>query len=167
MKTIIILVLITFCTIYQGKSQPIADTLQWLKTNIEQRSHLFSGKPLGVLLDSLKDLKNEIREYSGPRWYAVGNLNDTVWVKGIDLSFEKIIGSEKDFRHQEVFFSNNMNDTLNTHIKILKIEFAWPVPFLRKWWSYDRKGLGSYAWNAKLEAFWKEAYVLSVKVEEY
>lgn len=165
MKRIIIIAIISLHSLILNAQAPIADTLQWLKNNIEHKKQLFTNKPLNVLLDSLKELKNGIAEYDGPDWYAIGHLNDTIWVKGINLYFEETV--EKDAIHYRHFFSNGLKDTINTHIKTLKIDFAWPVPFLRKWWSYDKNGLGSSKWNAKIETLFKNEWISDVKVEEY
>lgn len=168
MKRLSVIILFSSISLFTraNNEEPIIDTLQWLKVNVEQKKHLFINKPFSVMLDSLKDLKSGIVEYMGPEWYTKG-LNDTIWVKGIDLHFEELIGSVKDLMHREVFFSNKFTDTLNTHIKIIKVDFAWPVPFLRKWWSYDRNGFGSNIWNAKVEGLYKDQWVSDVKVEEY
>jgi len=144
---------------------PVTDTLQWLKTNIEQRKNLFINKPLSVLLDSLKELKQGIVEYEGPGWYAIGNLNDTIKVKSITLFFAEL--ADKEDLHYQHFFSNNMKDTPNTYIKYIIIKFTQPVVFLRKWWSYNSDNLGSNEWLPIVARLYKNAIVKDVKVDEY
>lgn len=56
-KLMIILGIMVLLGIKLNAQSPVTDTLQWLKTNIEQRKNLFINKPLSVLLDSLKELK--------------------------------------------------------------------------------------------------------------
>ena len=168
MKKLIIIVGITVLLGTKLNAQtPVTDTLQWLKTNIEQRKNLFINKPLSVLLDSLNDLKQGIVEYLGPEWYSVGNLNDTIWTKGINLYFEEMIGSEKATMHHNILIANNGKDTLNTHIKVLSIDFISPVIFLRKWWSYNSDTLGSNEWLPIVARLYKNAIVKDVKVDEY
>ncbi|MCC6181014.1 MAG: hypothetical protein IT237_04200 [Bacteroidia bacterium] len=166
-KLMIILGIMVLLGIKLNAQSPVTDTLQWLKTNIEQRKNLFINKPLSVLLDSLKELKQGIVEYTGPDWYAIGNLNDTIWTTRINLYFEEMTGSAKEEMHHNVFYSNNFKDTLNTHIKILRIKFTQPVIFLRKWWSYNSDTLGSNEWLPKVAALNKNAIVKDVKVYEY
>ena len=168
MKKLIIIVGITVLLGTKLNAQtPVTDTLQWLKTNIEQRKNLFINKPLKVLLDSLKELKQGIVEYSGPSWYAIGNLNDTIKVRSIKLYFEKVIGSEKFWMHHDIFFANKGVDTLNTHIKILSIDFISPVIYLRRWRSYNSDTLGSNEWLPIVARLYKNAIVKDVKVYEY
>ena len=166
-KLIIILGIMVLLGTKLNAQPPVTDTLQWLKTNIEQRKNLFINKPLSVLLDSLKELKQGIVEYSGPSWYAIGNLNDTIKVRSIKLYFEKVIGSEKFWMHHDIFFANKGVDTLNTHIKFIIIKFTQPVVFLRKWWSYNSDNLGSNEWLPIVERLYKNAIVKDVKVDEY
>ncbi len=166
-RLLLILGIVLIAGIKLNAQSPVTDTLQWLKINIEQKKNLFINQPLSTLLDSLKELKQGIVEYSGPGWYAINHLNDTIKVKGIELYFEEVVGSEKSAIHHNVFFSNNGVDTLNTHIKVINIDFVHPVLFLRDWWSYDSDTLGSNAWIPIVEALYKDALVKDVKVEEY
>ena len=166
-KIVFILGIMILSGIKLNAQPPVTDTLQWLKTNIEQRKNLFINKPLSVLLDSLKELKQGIVEYSGPSLYSIGHLNDTIKVRSIELCFEEVIGSEKFWMHHDIFFANKGVDTLNTHIKFIIIKFTQPVVFLRKWWSYNSDNLGSNEWLPIVERLYKNAIVKDVKVDEY
>src|SRR5690606_10422488 len=147
--------------VLSSNAQPsITDTLQWLRTNIEQREHLFVHKPLQVLLDSLHELKNGIIQYSPPypeKW----SQPDTIWGKRISLYFGEVWGGgEIDQLHR-------LNPGINTHIPVIVVEFSWPVPYLSKWMSEDPEGLGTEDWNPQLEAFWSRYWINSVRIEEF
>src|SRR5690606_22584445 len=130
---------------FSSKAQ-ITDTLQWLRTNIEQREHLFIHQPLQVMLDSLYELKRGIIQYSPP-YPEVWSQPDTIWGKRIALYFGEIWGGS---------LISQLHDSMSgihTHVPVIYVEFSWPVPFISKWVSIDRDGLGSLYWNPQLEAF--------------
>jgi len=79
-KIILIAVIILSLHTVKAQNQPVVtDTLQWLKTNIEQRSSYFNGKPLSVLLDSLHGLQLNIGDYTRP-YLHFGVVSDYVKV---------------------------------------------------------------------------------------
>ena len=167
-KIITILVLLSFIYTKQANAQPPVDTLPWLKNNIEAKSSFFKGKHFNVLLDSLKGYKKAINEYSGARNIGLGmNKVDTIWVDQIKIYFEPYIFSFKSKLHTKLLFNNHFNDTLNTHIKYVKVIFKKPVPFLTKWWSYDNTGLGTIKWNRRLEIFYSKGIIDSVTAGEF
>jgi hypothetical protein len=166
---IVIVVLQTFFFMKNGYSQLSSDKkLDWLNKNIVQKKNLFIEKPFSILLDSLKDLKNEIYEYSGAVDSSLTLLsNDTIFVNYFELYFEPFLGSEKVNNHSKVFFSNKFNDTLKTDIVRIKIFLKYPIPFLRIWHSVDRKGLGSFLWNRKIRNFFHNSILKDVEVDLY
>ncbi|HML57049.1 MAG TPA: hypothetical protein PLE75_00210 [Ferruginibacter sp.] len=92
MKKIIFIVVVLMLRVgYSNAQPPITDTLQWLRTNIEQRQHLFVNKPLKVMFDSLGTLKQGILQYSPPLSEMWGRP-DTIWCKDITLYFGKPYG---------------------------------------------------------------------------
>jgi len=167
-KIITIIILLSIIYAKEVNAQPPIDTLLWLKTNIEAKSSFFKGKHFNVLLDSLKGYKKAIKEYSGPTVPGLGlNKVDTLWVDQFDLYFEPLLSTLKLSLHTNCFFSNHLNDTVNTHIKFIKVKFQNKVLFLLKWWSYDRLGLGSHKWSRRLEVLYSKGIIESVSVGEY
>jgi hypothetical protein len=159
MKKLLVTIILIVGINFSSKAQ-ITDTLQWLRTNIEQREHLFVHKPLQVLFDSLYDLKRGILQYIPPitkNW----SRPDTIWCKDITLYFgERFGGGVVSQLHRSI-------PDINTHVPVIYVEFSWPVPFLRKWYSIDPDGLGSINWNPQLEAFWGRYWIRSVRIEEF
>ncbi|HCF64413.1 MAG TPA: hypothetical protein DEU93_09905, partial [Chitinophagaceae bacterium] len=137
----------------------VTDTLQWLRTNIEQHQHLFVNKPLKVMFDSLGTLKQGILQYSPPLSEMWGRP-DTIWCKDFALYFGERFGGA-------IFQLHAANPGINTHVPVIYIELSWPVPFLDKWYVEDRNGLGSTNWNRQLEAFWGQYIVSSIRIGEY
>jgi len=167
-KVIIIIVILSTININKLQSQTTADTLQWLKTNIEADSNYFKGKYFSILLDSLKGYKSAISEYSGPSVPGLGLVKvDTIWVNQFDLYFQPFLFSYKSSLHTNCFYSNNFNDTVNTHINFIRVKFQNKIPFLLKWWSYDKLSLGSHKWNKSLALLYGNAIVESVSVGEF
>ncbi len=144
-------------------SQTPTNKFQWLKSNIETKSYLFTNKPLQVLLDSLKEIKGDIRSYRGPVMYKVG-LNDSIFIESIHLYFGNF---DSAFAIHWGNFDAAKNDTLNTHIPVLQIKFSWPVLYLRKWWSQEPESRGSDKWIKVVEDLYKNEYIAEVKVKEY
>ena len=69
MKTkliIFLLILICFGAIQLKAQMPITDTLQWLKTRIEQKKAYYIGKPFRFLLDTLRSNSIYIQQYTPP-----------------------------------------------------------------------------------------------------
>ncbi|HRN91581.1 MAG TPA: hypothetical protein PLE75_00215 [Ferruginibacter sp.] len=161
MKKIIFIVVVLMLRVgYSNAQPPVTDTLQWLRTNIEQRQHLFVNKPLKVMFDSLYHLKNGILQYISPR--AKGwSKPDTIWQKKLVLYFGERWGGGA------VSQSHMSNPGINTHVPVIVVEFSWPVAFLRKWYSADPDGLGSTDWNRQLEAFWSQQWVRSITIKEF
>jgi len=151
----------------KAQNQPVVtDTLQWLKTNIEQRSGYFSGKPLGILLDSLYGLNAKLEDYISPISPTL-SLPDTIYTDHLQIYFGNYFNGPKGHLHDSAFRVHPGMDTLNTHIPYLYIKFAQQIPFLANWYSYDPKGLGSIHWNPLLAAYYGPFVVSSVTVGEY
>lgn len=163
---ILIAVIFLLYTQTNLRSQIITDTLQWLKTNIEQKSYLFTGKPLKVVFDSLGNLKNALVDYDPPLMEN-GQFPDTTYNTVLKIYFTP--GSLKvNGAHWNSFVASSLNkDTLNTHVPYLKIFFANPVPFVTAWFSNDKERLGSIRWNRYLRNYWGQGIVQSVVVGEY
>ena len=156
MKKLIIVFSLFFVHSNAQYSPVIPDTLQWLKTKIEQRNNYFHGKPLQVLFDSLYGLKNSIKSNLGiyPKTWR---HSDTIYNNHITVYFEDI--------HDRKRIMNN--GFANHYVPLLKIWFINDVPFIYSWNDNDREGLGSHRWNAKLEAYYSPFIVDSVSVGVY
>lgn len=159
----------TFIFMKNSYAQSTSDNkLSWLKANIEQKKNLFINKPFYVLLDSLRDLKNQIYEYSGAIDSSLTLYkNDTIFVTYFELYFEPFLGSEKVINHSRTFFSNQLIDTLKTDIIRIKLTLKYPMAFLRIWHSVDRKGLGSFLWNRKIRDFFRNSIIKDVEIDVY
>lgn len=178
MKIIIIIISVLFISNYCQAQQPdITDTLQWLKTNIEQRNSFFSGKPFKTILDSLYGLKAKLVEYNVPqdihqfsdeiRTGKAAN-KDTLFVDELRIYLDSISdGGVVDQLHEELWtnnFKNNLHNTINTHVKFIRIVFSSSVPFLRSWCDSP---LGSRNWTLLSEGYFGSFIVQSVSVGEY
>jgi hypothetical protein len=146
------------------KGQIPIDTLQWLKTNIEQKNYLFTGMPLSVLFDSLGNLKNAIADYDAPLFDDNGQMPDTVFTTFIRLFFAPG-GLEVSGEHLDSFFANLPEP--NTHVPYIEITFSSSVPFVREWFTTDKERLGSIRWNRYLRNYWEQFIVADLKVGEY
>ncbi|MBX2931677.1 MAG: hypothetical protein KF781_07025 [Chitinophagaceae bacterium] len=166
-KSIIIVLLLVIIGTDNLKSQTPIDTLQWLKTNIEQKNYLFSGKPLSVLFDSLGNLKNALADYDAPIIDDNGQFSDTTHNAFLRIYFAP--GSLFVFNkyHRHSYSPVTHRDTLNTHVPCLEITFASPVPFVTAWFDNDKERLGSMKWNRYLRNYWGQFIVDSVIVGEY
>ena len=162
----IILISIMYLICYKSESQPLTDTLQWLKANIENKSsNLFKGKKIGILLDSLKPYKNCLKEYTRPVSYMNGSKIQIV-VNDFKIYFDSLDGVRGFLYHQD-FYATHGKDTLNTHIPWILIKLRTPVLYKFAWYYSDPNGLGSLYWNSSLENLFKNAILESVSVGEY
>ena len=159
-KIIIITLLVIISSSLKVQSQPVVtDTLQWLKTNIEQRSSYFHGKPMVVLLDSLYGLKASLKDYTGAPPSAISRP-DTVYMNHIIIYFDHIYSGAICSSHLD-------NPYLNTHVPYLYIKFKQLIPFIARWHFDNREGSGSITWNPSLAAYYGVFIVDSVTVGEY
>lgn len=88
---IFIIVFLTGLQHLSTAQSPVTDTLQWLRTNIEQRQHLFVNKPLKVMFDSLSTLRQGILQYSPP-YSEMWGRPDTIWSNDVTLYFGEPYG---------------------------------------------------------------------------
>lgn len=162
MKKLIIIIgfILTFVKSDAQYSPVITDTLQWLKTNIEQKNSYYHGKPLHLLLDSLYGLKSAIKCHMGIMPKSLRNP-DTGYDNNITIYFANI------FDGGNITLSHFNDINANTHVPQLKIYFTTDVPFKNYWRDTDRKGLGSVMWNSIVENFYSPYLVDSVSVGEY
>jgi hypothetical protein len=174
MKKILILSIFFLALIKANATPPPTDTLLLLKTKIENNKSNFINKPFKVLLDTLKKLKLPIIEYSGAHDGLEGLYNnDTIWVSGFHLFFEEYLGSEKMFKHHQCLADNKGKDTVNTHIKTIRVKFQNPVAYIRAWGylAYEdgstEANLDGVLWNRKLANLYKDAIVTDLFVYEY
>jgi hypothetical protein len=173
MKKIIIITTLIFFSI-NAKSQcglPTSDTLQWLKTHIEQKSSYFNGKPLKTLLDSLCGLKNKLKFYYAPIEYFLDDDDslavDYIYSKKLTICLGNILDSTIQSNVDTAFhnsFFNKTPYTYSAHIPRLNIIFKTKVPFPRE--IIDDRNDGMY-WNRRIAYVLKPYLVDSVTIDEY
>ena len=164
MKKLITIILFSLSFVHSNaqNSPVITDTLQWLKTNIEQKNNYYHGKPLHLLLDSLYGLKSSIKCYMAIMPKSLRNRDTS---SGYDNNITIYFANIYDKGNITLSHFNDIN--ANTHVPQLKIYFTTDVPFKNYWLDTDRKGLGSVMWNSTLENFYSPYLVDSVSVGEY
>jgi len=166
-KIILIVAILLSLNTAKAQNQPvITDTLQWLKTNIEQKSSYYSGKPLRVLLDSLYGLNIKLQDYIPPNSQTL-SFPDTIYTDHLQIYLGEYYNGIKGHLHDSAFWVHPGMDTLNTHIPYLYIKFSQQIPFLMKWFSYDPQGLGSSIWNTMLAEYYAPFVVGRVRIGEY
>jgi hypothetical protein len=165
MKNIILVLLVVTLSIcstnsYSQRLITTTDTLGWLKTNIEQRSNLFVGNPLSVLLDSLYNLHIGIGEYSRDiisDGQPEGTYpTDTVWTKVCTIYFGKYLDDIVWRKHRD-------NPNVNTHIPYIYLEFTQKIPFPTK--LFNDRNMGDLF--GPVEALCRPYIVASIEVGEY
>ena len=173
MKKIIYIITITFLSNQIQSNAQSIDTLQLLKTHIENNKVNYIGKPFKALSDTLKKLNLPIIEYSGPHdSYSAMYINDTIWVDGFSLYFDEITYDKMSI-HFTATRNNNGQDTANTHIKFITIWFQSPIPYLRAWNyllyadSDEHANLSGIVWNRKIANFYKNCIIKNLKVSEF
>lgn len=125
---VIISIGITGClSITKVQGQAITDTLQWLKTNIEQKNNCYVGKPLSVLLDTLanRGIYQGKWQYNSPinsdGAPAETTAGDTVYTAHFKIYF----GDQKF----GVIGQMHRDDPLvNTHLKWVYLTLTKQVP---------------------------------------
>ena len=181
-KILIALILFLGLNSVQAQTANIGgDTLQWLRTHVEQQSNFFSGKPFKTVLDSLYQLKAAIVEYNPPMniraacgGTGVDGFNPApadpnyLYVDSLTMYFEAITdGGVIDQIHQNLVDSNykyNQHNTVNTHVKYFTVVFQQRVPYLRTIASSDQ---GTWLWTPFAEYLWGPNVIQRVRVGEY
>ena len=113
-----------------AEGQAITDTLQWLKTNIEQKSSNYTGKPIGILLDTLahrciyKGICQYIAPITSDGAAAETKAGDTVYTSKFKIYFGNVL-----YRHGTVSQLHRENPSINTHLKWIYIKFTNQIPF--------------------------------------
>ena len=186
MKKIIIIVCLLITALKSTKAQTAnigSDTLQWLKTNIEQRSSsYFSGKSFKTILDSLYQLKAQIVEFDPPLNVSlacggtkanaitgVDTVNHTyLFVDSLTMYFEAISdGGIVDQIQTELSINNlnnNQNNIVNTHVKYFTVVFQRTVRYPRYIANSEN---GTWLWTAFAEYYWGPNIIQRVSVGEY
>ena len=132
MKKIILLIsiLVTgYINANNAQGQAITDTLQWLKTNIEQKSSYYTGKPLSVLLDTLNKrniypgLWQYVHAFKSDGAQAESIAGDTVYVASFTIYFGYQL-----FGRGTVDQVHRANPSINTHLKWMYLKFTQKIP---------------------------------------
>jgi hypothetical protein len=183
----IIVALVLILILQNTKAQTVnigSDTLQWLQTNIGQRTAYFSGKSFKTILDSLYQLKAQIVEFNPPilnieqacagtEVNGLGSINPAVsltnhYVDNLTMYFAPITDGGTVWQiHRNLLDSNyehNQNNTINTHVKYFKVVFQQPVAYPRQIADSDN---GTWLWTPFAEYFWGPHLIQSVSVGEY
>lgn len=133
MKNLIIILSIfvaSSCIADKAQGQIITDTLQWLKTNIEQQNKYYVGKPLGVLLDTLRkrNIYPGIWQYTAPiksdGTPAEARAGDTVYTANFMIYFGNLL-----FGKSKIPQIHRDNLLANTHLRWMYLEFTKLIPF--------------------------------------
>lgn len=132
MKNLIIISILvaSSCTANKVQGQVISDTLLWLKNNIEQQNSYYAGKPLSVLLDTLKNrgIYPGIWQYTPPiiSDFAEADTRpgDTVYTARFKIFFGNLL-----FGMSKIPQIHRDNPLANTHLRWMYLEFTHKIPF--------------------------------------
>jgi hypothetical protein len=137
MKKIIIITTLMFFSI-NAKSQcglPTSDTLQWLKTHIEQKNSYFHNKPFKTLMDSLCGMQKKMSSYFGPDIYDLRGrdslVGDTIFTDNLTIGFGNWLMYDAYKKEDSAFWASKNSGlpyTYKMHIPIINIKFINTVP---------------------------------------
>jgi hypothetical protein len=142
----------------------VADTTAYLRDSIVGKKSCYIGKPLSVLLDSLR--ANRI--YTSSTW-ETSNLifsddqpahtlpMDTAWIQSFRIYFGKLYGSGgAGYIHED-------NPNINTHLRWIDLTFTQKIPIPFKI-TGDRNLAGLFG---PVEPICRPYIVASIQVGEY
>ena len=163
---IIIIIMMLNCFAYIKADCQITDTLQWLKSRIEQNSY-YIGKPLGVLLDSIR--LNGVYVNNNNNWEVSGLIfsddqpahtlpRDTAWTNNFSIYFGKLFGINGAGHIHDLSSTD-----VNTHLIFIDLTFTQKIPFPTKL-TADPDMCGLFG---PVENICRPYIVASIKVGEY